>query len=226
MGEWYPCGTGQGFADWLYLYRKEVTPHALGHERLDYIADCLQMYEDGIGANEVFAQAAAKDDEARVRYEKVSHDASALLTQLRASVVGQLAFAALRALATSSGRSMGKRKQSIASLELLKEFRAQLWGVMSRLDTATLNLSFGRFPSFRRRDWADFAQVERLLRQEPLSNRLPPRQSYSQLIAVCVDASSGQLIEAELTRLKMLVVINAREAPAGPAPRSRRLRIV
>jgi len=223
MGEWYPCGTGQGFADWLYVYGQEEDLRLLGGLRRTYIASWME-YSIGPGANAIFAEEAAKREETRIRNEKVSREASTLVTQLKGSPRGRLAFSALRALATSAGRSLGHRKHTVASLEMLNDFREQLWKVFRQLDVGMIELAMTRFPSFRARDWVDFGTVERQLSEEPLHKHKVPQQSVVQLIAVCLHGGAKTALETQLTALRMQAVIDRRVAPASAAdPRRSRV---
>lgn len=218
LGEWFPCGCAVGFADWLYISHKEVTP-TLERERVAYVSTVLASYESGIGANELFA----KEANARAAFEAFCLTASARISGLQASLTGRRAFSALRELATTAGRSIGAREQCQESLRALRDIRSELWMIAAGMKSEALSNSFQQFGESHASDWSDFGQIARSLRDAP-EFQLPLPRPAALLIAACGTLSIENLIRMEMNRASMSAVINGktRQLPQGRLPERRR----
>ena len=222
-GKWFPFGTAKGFADWLFLYRNQADPQALSSELVDYI-DSWMAYEHGPDADQVWREEVARHEHARDRLLKASQRASALIAQLKGSPCGRLAFCALRYLATSAGRSIGPRKQTVDSLEMLTKLLEQLRLVFKDVRDGTVGLAVQRYRSPRRRDWVTFRCIERHLIETPLTNDEAPRRAVAHLLAVSGDVAVVRLLDAQLVAAKMRPVVERGAATACSTTGPRRLR--
>lgn len=201
-GDWYPYGTADGFADWLYLNRSSADPQALTEEIRGYLSEWL------MGNNRLVMDAALRSD---VEYDEwvagelafACKEASALLVNAQASPEGRKVFSALRYLATSSGRSFGPRGQTVSSLMALCDLLDRLGFVLRSVPEEILETQHERYRSPRRADWARFAKVTTHLIESPLNNFRDCDRTVSLLVGLVDDRDARCAMDARLAAARM-----------------------
>ncbi len=225
-GPWYPAGTAVGFGDWLYLNRWYADPRRIRGEVDEYLRRWLGAFDDGWDLDADSRSDVERDVQAVAHLARAGRDMADAVATARLSISGRRALSGLSWLATTAGRSLGPRKQDVASLEALSALLEQLKEISEVVPLGWLESYRDLYESPQDGRRRYFAHLEQHLRDSPPHNVEVPHIAVALTVALARNSSVHAAVHAELNAAQMRHHIGRAPAPASSRPSPRSLRTV
>jgi hypothetical protein len=162
---WFPAGSGRGFAGWLYSNRQPANPSALDDERAAYLADCFEgrrLGEDLDADLRARIQGWLKLEARDLRYYE---GVAAALKRARQSAGGMRAMYVFAQLAKSEGRHFGRYNLTASSLQALNKLLLTLYALREPYRYYGRVDPDAAYPKRETVPTNDFFRLEQLLRK-------------------------------------------------------------